>query len=91
MSEKSLWLKEIDEAEQGYPNDHFFEDVRYLTTLVSSLYDMLDQVAPDSIDEDLAESIKWYFADKPAIKNSGGKCVCPIDLVINKGCECGGT
>lgn len=95
--DKTLWAKEIDQAEQGYPTDSFYEDVRYLTTIVSELCHIIDQQAPGSIEEDLDKSINWYFASTTAGSNAlqpqsnPQKCRCDATILLHQGCQCGGN
>jgi len=94
--EKTLWEREIEEAEFGYPNNHFFEDVRYLTNVVADLLDIIEEKCDsDTLDEDTQGYIMWYFATKNDEKKSSKnpikrKCDCNTKVLLNQGCQCGG-
>jgi hypothetical protein len=93
--DQTVWEKEITEAEFGYPNNHFYEDVRYLTVITSELVNIIDDsIGPEAIGDDIRDYLAWYFAtktegatkDNPSIK----LCSCNTKVILNKGCQCGG-
>lgn len=96
MTDKTLWEIETDEAESGYPNSHYFADVRYLTDIVSELVNIIeDNIGSDFINEDLSGRVGWFFAtpnEKAKIKNpQAKKCNCDSKQLLNFGCGCGGS
>jgi len=96
MTDKTMWEIETDEAESGHPNSHYFDDVRYLTDIVSELLGIIeDNIGSDFIKEDLSGRIAWFFAKPDETKKANNddqikKCNCDPKQLLNFGCACGG-
>ena len=80
----TLWQKEINEAENGNPNGHFYDDVRGLTKIIEDLR----EIASDKISNELQSVIDWYFADSYEEGPSKKECSCDPRTLLNFGCQC---
>lgn len=100
MTDKTLWEKDIDNAEQANAKLGFYEDVRFLTGLVSELWDIVEKKCPGEIDEQFNAHLWWYFATETVEEetsesvnppvNNASKCKCDTKTLFNFGCQCGG-
>ena len=99
--EKTLWEKDIDNAESGNPKLHFYEDIRFLTELTAELWNIVDARCPDELDQDFTNTLWWYFSTEeekqdpnktilpvtPPVKNQIN-CKCDSKTLFNFGCQC---